>query len=139
MARRPAVVAERPALSPAKQAKAPPQPQPAPRWMTWAPLAAVAWALAYGSVRTWWAVGNAPSFPPKGTDLIVFTGWRAVGLCAAAVGITLALRTAPWRRALFIAAWVVSAALLAASAALLLDVIEGCFLGAGSRFTRSRS
>jgi hypothetical protein len=89
------------------------------------PLAAVAWALAYGSVRTWWAVGNAPSFPPKGTHLIAFTGWRAVGLCAAAVGITLALKAAPWRRALFIAAWVVSAALLAASAALLLDVVQG--------------
>jgi hypothetical protein len=79
-------------------------------------------------------IGNAPSFPPKGTDLIAFTSWRAVGLCAAAVGITLALRTAPWRRALFIAAWAVSAALLAASAALLLDVIGGLLPGSGIAF-----
>jgi hypothetical protein len=35
------------------------------------------WALAYGSVRVWWAVAGAPSFGPLGTDLIAFTGWWA--------------------------------------------------------------
>jgi hypothetical protein len=101
--------------------------------MTWAPLAAIAWALTYGSVRIWWAIGDAPSFRPAGTDLIAFTGWRAVGLCAAAGGITLTLRTAPWRWPLLVAAWGVSAALLAASA-LLLDVIGGLLPGLAVAF-----
>ena len=69
-----------------------------------------------------------------GTDLIAFTGWRAVGLCAAAAGVTLALRTAPWRWPLFVAAWGVSAALVAASAMLLLDVIGGLLPGLGVAF-----
>jgi hypothetical protein len=33
-----------------------------PRWMAWAPPAALVWALACGSVRVWWAVAGAPSF-----------------------------------------------------------------------------
>jgi hypothetical protein len=102
--------------------------------MTWVPVAAIAWALAYGAVRIWWAIGHAPSFPPEGTDLFVFTGWGAVGLCAAAAVITLALRTAPWWLPLLIAAWGVSAALLAASARLLLDVIGGLLPGLGIAF-----
>jgi hypothetical protein len=130
MGTRPAV-AERPALSHANHATERPQLQAAPRWMTWVPLAAIAWALAYGSLRIWWAIGDAPSPPPVGTDLIAFTGWRAVGLCAAAAGVTLALRTAPWRWTLFVAAWGVSAALLAASALLLLDVVGGLLPGLG--------
>jgi hypothetical protein len=71
--------------------------------MAWMPQAAILWALAYGSVRVWWAVHGAPSFGRLGTDLIVFTGWRAVGLCAAAAGVALALRTARWRRPLLVA------------------------------------
>jgi hypothetical protein len=110
------------------------QPRAAPRWMARTPLAAMAWVLAYGSVRIWWAVAGAPSFPPMGSDLIAFTGWRAVGLCAAAAAVTLALRTAPWRWPLLIAAWGVSAALLAASALLLLDVIGGLLPGLGIAF-----
>lgn len=106
-----------------------PLPQPAPGWMTWAPLAAVAWAVAYGSVRIWWAIGDGPSYPPMGSDLIAFTGWSAVGLCAAAAAVALALRTAPWRRSLLVAAWGVSAALVVASAFLLLDVVGGLFPG----------
>ena len=111
-----------------------PQPRPAPGWMTWAPSAAIAWALAYGSVRIWWAIGEAPSPPPLGSDLIAFTGWAAVGLCAAAAGITFALKRAPWLWRLFVVAWGVSATLLAASAVLLLDVVGGLFPGLGVEF-----
>jgi hypothetical protein len=80
--------------------------------MAWAPQAAILWTLAYGAVRVWWAVRGAPPFGPQGTDLIAFTGWGAVALCAAAGGVALALMTAPWRWQLLVAAWVVSAALL---------------------------
>jgi hypothetical protein len=92
----------------------------------------MAWGLAYGSVRAWWAIGGAPS--SVHADLIAFTGWRAVGLCAAAAGVALALRTAPWRWPLLVAAWGVSAALVAASAMLLLDVIGGLLPGLGVAF-----
>jgi hypothetical protein len=129
MGTRPAVAAERLALSHANHATEWPQSQAAPRWMTWVPVAAIAWALGYGAVRIWWAIGDSPS--PVGTDLIAFTGWRAVGLCAAAAGVILALRKAPWRWPLLIAAWGVSAALLAASAKLLLDVVGALFPGNG--------
>jgi hypothetical protein len=59
----------------------------APRWMAWAPPAVLVWALAYGSLRVWWAAAGAPWFGPLGTDLIAFTGWWAVGLCAAAAAL----------------------------------------------------
>jgi hypothetical protein len=102
--------------------------------MAWVPRAAVAWALAYGAVRIWWAMGDAPSSPPLGTDLIGFTGWRAVGLCAVAAAVALALRTARWRWSLFVAAWGVSLALVTASALVLLDVVGALFPGAGVEF-----
>ncbi len=134
MARRTDVAAERAALEHADQATQRPPPPGAPRWMAWVPGAAVAWALAYGAVRIWWAMGDAKSSSPLGTDLIGFTGWRAVGLCAAAAGVALALRTAHWRWPLAVAAWGVSAALLAASALLLLDVVGALFPGLGVSF-----
>jgi hypothetical protein len=102
--------------------------------MTWAPRAAIVWAVAYGSARVWCAIAGAPSFPPVGSDLTGFTGWGAVALCAAAAAVTLALRTAPWRWPLFVVAWGVSAALAAASALLLLDVIGGLLPGLGIAF-----
>jgi hypothetical protein len=102
--------------------------------MAWAPWAAVLWALAYGAVRVWWAVAGPPSFGRLNTDLIVFSGWGAVGLCAAAAAVAFALVTAPWRWPLLVAAWVVSATLLAASALLLLDVVGGLLPGLGVSF-----
>jgi hypothetical protein len=104
--------------------------------MAWTPQAAILWALAYGSVRVWWAVGGAPSFGRLGIDLIAFTGWRAVGLCAAAAGVALALRTAPWRWPLLVAAWGVCATLLVACPLLLLDVVGGLSPGSGVPFNR---
>lgn len=135
MARRTEVAAERATLEHASRATGRQQPAPAPRWMAWVPQAAVGWALAYGAVRIWWAVGDAPSVPPpQDTNLIAFTGWIAVGLCVAAAGVALALRTARWRRSLLVAAWGVSVALLAASALLLLDVVGALFPGLGVEF-----
>jgi hypothetical protein len=45
--------------------------------MAWVPLAAVLWALVYGSVRIWWAIHGAPGTGPLNVDLLAFTGWRA--------------------------------------------------------------
>jgi hypothetical protein len=110
------------------------QQRAVPRWMAWAPPAALVWALAYGSVRVWWAVAGAPSFGPLGTDLIGFTGWWAVGLCAAAAVVTLGLWAAPWRSPLLVAAWGVSAALVVACPLLLLDVVGRLLPGLGLPF-----
>ena len=106
--------------------------RPSPRWMDWVPKAAIAWASAYGSVRIWWAIRGAPSVPPpQRTDLIAFSGWGAVALCAIAGSIAVALGRARWRRVLLFAAWGVSAALFATSALLLLDVVGVLFPGQG--------
>src|SRR5438309_344208 len=102
--------------------------------MAWTPQAAVLWALVFGTVRVWWAVHGAPSFGSSGTDLIVFTGWPAIGLCAAAAAAAFALRTARWMRPLLVAGWGVCAALLASCPLLLLDVVGGIFRGSGVPF-----
>jgi hypothetical protein len=103
----------------------------APGWRRWVPQAALAWAAGYGLLRIWWALGAAPSPPPAGTDLVVFTGWWAVALCGAAAVVVIGLRRARWRRPLAAAAWGVTAALVAASALLLLDVVGILLPGAG--------
>lgn len=56
-----------------------------PWWAMAAPYAAAGGGLAYGALRTYWAMGHRPDFPPAGDDLGVMSGWGAVGLCAAAV------------------------------------------------------
>ena len=81
-----------------------------------------------GSTGRW---ANAPSPPPAGTDLIVFTGWWPVVLCVAAAAAALALRAAPWSRPLAVGAWCVAGALVAASAVLLLDVVGILLPGIG--------
>ena len=111
-----------------------PTARAAPRWMTWAPQAAVWWALAYTAVRVWWAVNGAPAFGLLHNDLIAFTGWGAVGLCAAAAAVAIALKTAPWWRLFLVAAWAVSAVVMAASAMLLLDAVGGLLPGIGVPF-----
>lgn len=134
MARKVKVAARRPILGRADDAHEEPLTATVPRWIAWAPRAAVLWALAYGSVRVWWAVAGAPSFGRLGTDLIVFTGWGAVGLCAAAAVVALVLSTSPWRWPLWVAAWAVAAGLILASAMLLLDVVGGLLPGLGVPF-----
>jgi hypothetical protein len=103
----------------------------APGWRRWASQAAIAWALGYGSLRIYWALGAAPSPPPIGTDLVAFTGWWPVALCAAAAAVVLGLSRARWRRPLAVTAWAVTAALAAASALLLLDLVGILLPGAG--------
>jgi hypothetical protein len=103
----------------------------APGWRRWAPQAATAWALGYGGLRIYWALGAAPSPPPTGTDLIAFTGWWPVALCGAAAVVVAGLRRARWRRPLAAAAWGVTVALTAASALLLLDVVGIILPGVG--------
>jgi hypothetical protein len=102
-----------------------------PGWRRWASQAAIAWALGYGSLRIYWALGAAPSPPPIGSDLVVFTGWWPVALCAAGAAVVLGLRRARWRRPLAVTAWAVTAALAAASALLLLDAVGVILPGAG--------
>ena len=103
----------------------------APGWRRWASQVAIAWALGYGSLRTYWALGDTPSPPPIGTDLVAFTGWWSVGLCGVSAMVVLALRNAMWRRPLAVAAWGVTAALVAASALMLLDVVGIILPGVG--------
>jgi hypothetical protein len=102
-----------------------------PGWRRWASLAAIVWALGYGSMRIYWALGAAPSPPPIGTDLVAFTGWWSVALCGAAAVVVLGLRRARWRRPLAVAAWGVTVALVTASALLLLDVVGIILPGIG--------
>jgi hypothetical protein len=103
-----------------------------PGWKRWALPAAVAWALSYGSLRAYWAVtGGAPSPPPADTDLVGFTGWWAVALCAAAAVIVVALGKSAWSLSLTVAAWGVAIALAVASALLLLDVVNLLLPGIG--------
>lgn len=99
------------------------------------PYAVIAWALAYGAVRVRWAIVGAPEFPPLDTDLVVFTGWWAVALCAAAgmVGAGLAAARS-WRPALAAAGGVVCAAVLLSCALLLLDVVGLLILDPGAAF-----
>jgi hypothetical protein len=92
--------------------------------LAWAPQAVLIWAVAYGSVRLYWAVDGAPSFPPIGTDLIGFTGWGAVALCVAAAVVAIMIRAAgTWRWPLLVAAWAVAGALVVACPLLLLDAV----------------
>jgi len=127
-------VAEQPAFNSTTHPVEWPHPPSAPRWMTWTPQAAVGWALAYGSVRVWWAIHGAPSFGQLKFDLIFFAGWSAAGLCAAAALVAVALRTAPWRWFLLVAAWAICTALLVACPLLLLDVVNGLLPGLGAPF-----
>jgi hypothetical protein len=102
-----------------------------PGWRRWARPAAVVWALSYGSLRAFWAVTGAPSPPPADTDLVGFTGWWAVVLCAAAAVLVVALGRSRWSRSLAAAAWGVAIALAAASALLLLDIVNLLLPGIG--------
>lgn len=99
------------------------------------PWAVVGWAVGYGGVRLLWAVNGAPEFPPLDADLLVFTGWWAVGLCVAAALVALALlRARSWRPALAGAGWAVSGALVVACPLLLLDLVGMLILDLGPAF-----
>jgi hypothetical protein len=99
-----------------------------PGWRRWAPQAVVVWALSYGSLRVYWALGHPPSPPPIGTDLIGFTGWWPVALCVAAAVAAVALRGAAWSRPLAVAAW-------SAVAGCLVRLLAQLAVGFGSELT----
>ncbi|WP_422735397.1 hypothetical protein ACN263_17495 [Micromonospora sp. WMMD729] len=97
--------------------------------------ALLGWALAYGGLRLWWTVGSAPEFPPFGSDLLGFTGWRSVVLCLTAGAVAVALdRTSTWRPALAGLAWVVTGALVASAAILLPELVSLLLLAPGPSF-----
>jgi len=58
----------------------------APGWRRWTSLVAIAWALGYGSLPFYWALGTAPSPHPIGTDRVAFTSW-GVGISQAQLAI----------------------------------------------------
>jgi hypothetical protein len=90
--------------------------------------AVLGWAVLYGCLRLTWTVGGAPDFPPLGSDLLGFTGWWAVVLCAAAGVLAVAQRrTATWQPLLAGASWLVAGALVA-SAGILLPELVGLLL-----------
>ncbi|MEU8308441.1 hypothetical protein AB0C84_33255 [Actinomadura sp. NPDC048955] len=106
------------------------------------PAAALAWTLAYGALRAYWAAGHRPhDMSPIGTDLVAFTGWAGAGLCGAAA-LVLAALTLPRadrlarapRLALAGAAWTAAACLAASGAMLLLDVVGAVLPGLGLGF-----
>ncbi|WP_460495946.1 hypothetical protein [Glycomyces tarimensis] len=99
--------------------------------LVWAPNAILVWAALYGALRVYWASGNAPEFAPMPQDLLLFPGWGAVGLCAAAAAAALGLRLTRGSKAALAAAWAVVAAMLAASPMLFLDVIGSVLGGLG--------
>ncbi|MDG4785205.1 hypothetical protein O7626_04520 [Micromonospora sp. WMMD1102] len=97
-----------------------------------APSAVLLWTIGYGGLRVYWAAGNAPEFPPLGTDLFPVAGWGAVALVGAAAPLAVALRRATrWRWPLAAAAWAVSVALVMLCPLLLLDVVAVLVPGLG--------
>lgn len=107
---------------------------------------ALAWIATYTGVRLFWQLDRPPGpMSPVGADLVVFTGWGAIGLCTAAglaaAGMRVAARpktvrtTGGTRRPLLAAAWTASGALVVAGAPLLLlDVVGGALPGLGIPF-----
>jgi hypothetical protein len=97
--------------------------------------AVAGWAIVYGGLRAVWAAGAAPSFPPFGWDLVGFTGWWSVPLCAAAGVLAVALyRADTWQPLLAAAAWAVAGALVAAAAILLPELVGLLLLSPGPHF-----
>jgi hypothetical protein len=95
----------------------------------------VAWAVAYGGVRLVWTVRGGPDFPPFGSDLLGFTGWWSVLLCAAAGLAAVALsRARVWRPVLAGFAWAVTGCLVAAAGILLPELVGLALLHVGPRF-----
>lgn len=114
----------------------PPEAPPGSARRALLPYLVVAWAVGYGALRLWWAVAGAPEFPPLGTDLVVFTGWWAVALCAAGAAVAGGLATArSWHPALAVTGWAVCAAIVLSCALLLLDLVGFLILAPTDGFT----
>jgi len=95
-----------------------------PGWWGWVWPAAHIWTLGYGALRLYWLLaGTEVGSSPGRSDLVVFTGWWAVALCAAAAMTVLALATAKWSRVLAVGGWFLAGGLVAATALILLDLV----------------
>ncbi|MFF4195322.1 hypothetical protein [Nonomuraea sp. NPDC001831] len=104
------------------------------------PAVALALVVLYGGLRVYWELGHMPErMSPIGSDLIVFTGWAAVGLCAAAAAALVVLMAArpdgPLGWAPPALAWAVGGALIVSGALLLLDVVSAVVPGLGMPFS----
>lgn len=104
------------------------------------PAVALALVLLYGGLRVYWELGHMPErMSPIGPDLLVFTGWSSVGLCAAAAAVLVVMMAVrlegPLRWAPPAAAWAVGGALVVSGALLLLDVVGGIVGGLGIPFS----
>lgn len=102
-----------------------------PVLIRWAPRALLVWALGYGALRVVWAAGSGPSAARNGTDLVAFTGWWAVLLCAAAAAICVPVRTTSASRFVVVGGYAVAGAMLVAAAGLLLDLVAILLPGLG--------
>jgi hypothetical protein len=97
--------------------------------------AVLGWAAAYGGLRLVWTVRGGPDFRPFGSDLLGFTGWWSVLLCAAAGLAAVAQARAPaWRPELAAFGWVVTGCLVAAAGILLPEVVGLVLLHLGPAF-----
>jgi hypothetical protein len=109
-----------------------------PWWSEWGPPIAVLSAVAYGSLRLYWVLGERPWLPPTGDDLLAFSGWGVVVLCGAAAAVAASsMWLAPRGRVLLglvAVGAVVMLGLLAACAVLLVDVVGLLLPGSGVLF-----
>lgn len=85
----------------------------------------LAWAIAYGGLRVWFATGHAPAWKLPGDDLLI-PNWAAVAACL--ITALAVLKIHP--RLL----WVLASGWVAAAAFLLLDVVAAVLPGLGIPF-----
>lgn len=103
-----------------------------PGWMVWAPRLALGWAIAYGAVRVWFAVGHAPDWILP-SDLLI-PSWASVAACLASAGLMIALDRRPRSRVLIATTWTAAASWVAVCALSLLDLVGGILPGLGLPF-----
>ncbi|MFC6017919.1 hypothetical protein ACFP2T_17090 [Plantactinospora solaniradicis] len=97
-----------------------------------APYVVLVWAVGYGGLRVHWALGDAPEFPPLGSDLYPLTGWGTVVPVGAAAVLAVALaRANRWHWPLALMSWAGSATLVLLCPLLLLDVVGLVIPGLG--------
>lgn len=96
----------------------------------WA-AATAAWALGYGGLRTWWALGHRPAFAPLGWDLLELSPWQPVLVCAAPLLAVPAMLAAPRRWAPPIGCAAIAAAIVLSCPLVLLDLVATVLPGLG--------
>ncbi|WP_433165407.1 hypothetical protein [Kribbella sp. CA-247076] len=96
-------------------------------------VATLTWAVLYGCLRVWFALGNAPDWKLPGNDLLV-PNWIAVAGCAASAAAVLAVRRHPASRPLIRTLWALAAGWVAAAGFALLDLVGGVLPGLGIPF-----